>query len=128
MAAILLSLVGFTACSEDDDEKEVFDDVTTELTEDVIYSFSYDNATMFETATVQISLFRKESPTQSFTTPKDITFPIVVDETSTAVEGTHLQKERQKELSNWNFYKKKKVKMSSSWKYRNPKTIPTGFS
>ena len=43
MAAILLSLVGFTACSEDDDEKEVFDDVTTELTEDVIYSFSYDN-------------------------------------------------------------------------------------
>ena len=40
MAAILLSLVGFTACSEDDDEKEVFDDVTTELTEEVIYSFS----------------------------------------------------------------------------------------
>ena len=59
MAAILLSL-GFAACSEDDDEKDVFDDVTTELTDDVIYSFSYDNATMFETATVEISLLKKE--------------------------------------------------------------------
>lgn len=58
MAAILLSL-GFAACSEDDDEKDVFDDVTTELTDDVIYSFSYDNATMFETATVEISLLKK---------------------------------------------------------------------
>lgn len=73
MAAILLSLVGFTACSEDDDEKDVFDDVTTELTDDVIYSFSYDNATMFETATVEISLLKKENSTQSFTAPKDIT-------------------------------------------------------
>lgn len=124
MAAILLSLVGFTACSEDDDEKEVFDDVTTELTEDVIYSFSYDNATMFETATVQISLFRKESPTQSFTTPKDITFPIVVDETSTAVEGTHFEFDGEKALSvakgtskgtlKLKLLQKKKVKMSSS--------------
>ena len=58
MAAILLSL-GFAACSEDDDEKDVFDDVTTELTDDVIYSFSYDNATMFKTATVEISLLKK---------------------------------------------------------------------
>lgn len=74
MAAILLSL-GFAACSEDDDEKDVFDDVTTELTDDVIYSFSYDNATMFETATVEISLLKKENSTQSFTAPKDITFP-----------------------------------------------------
>ena len=64
MAAILLSL-GFAACSEDDDEKDVFDDVTTELTDDVIYSFSYDNATMFETATVEISLLKKENSTQS---------------------------------------------------------------
>ena len=48
MAAILLSL-GFAACSEDDDEKDVFDDVTTELTDDVIYSFSYDNATILIT-------------------------------------------------------------------------------
>ena len=79
MAAILLSL-GFAACSEDDDEKDVFDDVTTELTDDVIYSFSYDNATMFETATVEISLLKKENSTQSFTAPKDITFPIVVDD------------------------------------------------
>lgn len=62
MAAILLSLVGFTACSEDDDEKDVFDDVTTELTDDVIFSFSYDNATMFETATVEISLLKKKTP------------------------------------------------------------------
>ena len=62
MAAILLSL-GFAACSEDDDEKDVFDDVTTELTDDVIYSFSYDNATMFETATVEISLLKKENST-----------------------------------------------------------------
>lgn len=69
MAAILLSL-GFAACSEDDDEKDVFDDVTTELTDDVIYSFSYDNATMFETATVEISLLKKENSTQSFTAPK----------------------------------------------------------
>lgn len=61
MAAILLSL-GFAACSEDDDEKDVFDDVTTELTDDVIYSFSYDNATMFETATVEISLLKKKTP------------------------------------------------------------------
>ena len=75
MAAILLSL-GFAACSEDDDEKDVFDDVTTELTDDVIYSFSYDNATMFETATVEISLLKKENSTQSFTAPKDITFPM----------------------------------------------------
>ena len=98
MAAILLSL-GFAACSEDDDEKEVFDDVTTELTEDVIYSFSYDNATMFETATVEVSLLKKENSTQSFTAPKDITFPIVVDETSTAVEGTHFEFDGEKALT-----------------------------
>ena len=42
---ILLSL-GFAAYSGNDDEKDVFDNVTTELTDDVIYSFSYDNATM----------------------------------------------------------------------------------
>ena len=99
MAAILLSLVGFTACSEDDDEKDVFDDVTTELTDDVIFSFSYDNATMFETATVEISLLKKENSTQSFTAPKDITFPIVVDETSTAVEGTHFEFDGEKALT-----------------------------
>ena len=90
MVALLLSL-GMAACTEDEKDQDTFDDVSTELTEDVIYSFSYDNATMFETATVEISLLQKENSTQSFTTPKDIVFPIVVDETSTAVEGTHFE-------------------------------------
>ena len=85
MAAILLSL-GFAACSEDDDEKDVFDDVTTELTDDVIYSFSYDNATMFETATVEISLLKKENSTQSFTPSNSKCVPsTAVDVSSTTI-------------------------------------------
>ena len=98
MAALLLSL-GMAACTEDEKDQDTFDDVSTELTEDVIYSFSYDNATMFETATVEISLLQKENSTQSFTTPKDIVFPIVVDETSTAVEGTHFEFDGEKALT-----------------------------
>ncbi|WP_455496807.1 hypothetical protein [Coprobacter sp.] len=97
MAALLLSF-GLAACSEDD-EKDVLDDVTLELTDDVIYSFTYDNATMFETATVEVSLLNKKNSAQSFTAPKDIAFPVIVDESSTAVEGTHFKFDGEKILT-----------------------------
>lgn len=86
MAAFLT--LGLAACSDSDDDK----DLTTgsgETTEDVIYSFTYRNATMSETAKAEVSLLKGDG-SSSYTANKDLSFPFEINtEKSTAVEGTH---------------------------------------
>lgn len=80
--------LGFAACSSDDDEDNSID-TDVDVTEDVIYSFTNRNATMFQTASAEISLYKRADLAQ-YSAPKDLVFPVEVDvEKSTAVEGTH---------------------------------------
>ncbi|MCH5327554.1 MAG: hypothetical protein J1E02_00905 [Coprobacter sp.] len=80
--------MGFASCSKDNDnDGDNGGNNGPSITEDVIYAFTNENATMFNTASAEISLSRNNG--YAFTTPIDLEFEVEVDAASTAEEDVH---------------------------------------